>query len=385
MDPLSAFSLASGVAQLISFTGELVAVGNAIYHSTDGVLQNRELEDVTRDLQDLAHEVTREQAKLLAGQQLKSEEWRLRAICDNCTSIAQELTQKLEKLKVQGKHRRFKSHRLALMSVWQKDEAEKIAERLEKYQRELDSRILVGLRKRLEHIDLKSNDRFDALDKRTQDIILAVTGQSDVVDAHLTDQDQMLAKLLTGQHDLLKIVADGARSSSPAPPYEASIPQRKSTPLHEAVLSGDLTRVRQIFRADTVDINAKDEHGCSALHLAGTPEIARKILIDRRTDPHAEDNDGRTALHYAVLKQLPDVVKVLVDAAIDANLEDDDQRTALFYASECPAAMWLLKYGTATEARAADQTDTHGLAWQSSGHYVFLEPGGRYQYEKQAS
>ncbi|EME47637.1 hypothetical protein DOTSEDRAFT_69556 [Dothistroma septosporum NZE10] len=64
------------------------------------------------------------------------------------------------------------------MSLRRKDEAQMFTGRQEKYPRHLDSRVLVGLHERQELINFKSNDRcFDALGKRTQDVVTAVTGK----------------------------------------------------------------------------------------------------------------------------------------------------------------------------------------------------------------
>lgn len=134
MDPLSAFSVACGVVQLIQFASELVSAGNEIFHAPDGVLtQNKATEDVAKDLRDIADDLSKTQAKWLVTQPLDPDELRLRTISDNCTSIATELTDRLDKLKVQGKHRRWKSYRQALMSVWQKDDIDKISAQLETY------------------------------------------------------------------------------------------------------------------------------------------------------------------------------------------------------------------------------------------------------------
>lgn len=136
MDPLSAFSVACGVAQLIQFASELVSTGNEIFHAPDGVLlQNKAVGDVAKDLRQITEELSKTQAQWLVGQPLDPDESRLRIISDNCTSIATELTDRLDKLKIQGKHRRWKSYRLALMSVWAKDDIDKISARLDAYHR----------------------------------------------------------------------------------------------------------------------------------------------------------------------------------------------------------------------------------------------------------
>ncbi|KAK4504760.1 hypothetical protein PRZ48_002722 [Zasmidium cellare] len=382
MDPLTAFSLASGVAQLLSFAGALVSAGNEIYRAADGVLlENKDSEEVAKDLQELSSEVSDSQARLLTGQSLGPDEWRLRVIADNCTSIATELITRLDKLKVQGKNRRLKSYKQALMSVWQKDELEKVADRLEKYQRELDTRILFSLRKRLEGQDVRQTEQFKTLDKRAQDLMIAILDGGDRIDIHLTNQDGVLSKILSGQDQILSIVNDRARSPSPAPPYErVASPSGATTTLHEAAKSGDTTQVRKLIRSGAVDVNAKDEHGCTALHLVANADSAKRILSDRQIDLNAEDADGRTALHHAVLKRRADIVRLLLEAGVDKTLEDDKGRTAAFYAVVFPTASWMLRYGHSISARATDHLNNTGLfqlAWigDVEGTEYFLKNG----------
>jgi hypothetical protein len=134
MDPLSAFSVACGVVQFIDFASKLVSAGNEIYHAPDGVLvQNKAAEDVAEDLKSITQELSKTQSQWLVGQSLEPDELRLQIISDNCSKIATELTDRLDKLKIQGKNRRWRSYRQALMSVWQKDDIDKIAARLEQY------------------------------------------------------------------------------------------------------------------------------------------------------------------------------------------------------------------------------------------------------------
>jgi hypothetical protein len=97
MDPLRAFSVACGVAQLISTASELVSRGNEIYHAIDGVLiQNKDAENVAKDLKDITEELPKTQAQWLVGQTLEPDQWRLRTISDNFSSIATELTVRLD-------------------------------------------------------------------------------------------------------------------------------------------------------------------------------------------------------------------------------------------------------------------------------------------------
>jgi hypothetical protein len=77
-----------------------------------------------------------------------ADERALEAICDGCISVSKDLTTKLEKLKVDDvrKHRKYKSFRQALKSIWSKEAVDEIARRLRAFQTELDAHLLVSLR-----------------------------------------------------------------------------------------------------------------------------------------------------------------------------------------------------------------------------------------------
>ena len=72
----------------------------------------------------------------------------LEVICNSCVDLSNELLARFEKLRVHeaDKHRRWKSFRQALKSVWSKGEIDDIERRLNSYRKELDAHILVSLR-----------------------------------------------------------------------------------------------------------------------------------------------------------------------------------------------------------------------------------------------
>jgi hypothetical protein len=155
MDGLSALSVAASVAQFIEFGASLVSKSKEIYHSADG-LPIQQLEAATaakrlvilseriKTARQLEHARTEESFR----EDGSADEQALEAICDGCISVSKQLILKLEKLKVNDarKHRKFKSFRQALKSVWSKQAVDEIAGRLKAFQTELEAHTLVSLR-----------------------------------------------------------------------------------------------------------------------------------------------------------------------------------------------------------------------------------------------
>ena len=145
LDPLTALSLASNVVQFLDFSAKLVGKGNELYKSADGSsIGNAELESIAKDLQEL-HE--RLQQAPPSSATVTESNLALRKLSKQCSSVAGELLDALEKLKVHGSsNRRWKSFRQALKGLMKKDEVDAIAQRLQHFRNELNIHILVSMR-----------------------------------------------------------------------------------------------------------------------------------------------------------------------------------------------------------------------------------------------
>jgi hypothetical protein len=97
MNPLNAFSLACGIVQFVDFSSKLVSKVYEISTSTEGALaENLELEGITTDLSQLT-------SRLIQHEELTcstKDQQELRNLTLSCRALADQLTDKLEKLKL---------------------------------------------------------------------------------------------------------------------------------------------------------------------------------------------------------------------------------------------------------------------------------------------
>lgn len=152
MDPLSALSVAAAVVQFVDYGTKIVSKGTKLCKSSDGALaENIELETASTRLQRLSGTL---QGSLRRGQYepqngpLIESNQALESICEACVKMSKELIDRLEKLKVpeDHPHRKWKSFRLALKTVWSKEKIEEVADRLAELRTELDTQVIFSLR-----------------------------------------------------------------------------------------------------------------------------------------------------------------------------------------------------------------------------------------------
>lgn len=147
MDPLTALSLASNVIQIVDFSTRLVSKGYKIYKSADGTLaENVDAEAVTNSLNMLNAKLQRSVKDSKRGGPLSEDDQSLLKLCANCESVANELLARLDRVKVTGKYRKWKSARQALKSVSNKDDLEVLVSRLGMYRSEITLHVTISLR-----------------------------------------------------------------------------------------------------------------------------------------------------------------------------------------------------------------------------------------------
>jgi hypothetical protein len=169
MDPLSAIGLAGTIVQFVDFGTKIVVEGRELYKSGSLKL-NAQVEAVTKELLDFGVKFKHSSLLQDEARPPTENELALRKLCDECNEVAQQLLERLAKLKPKlllpkaipdnsfKKEKeiwtkRLKEHRkeverigdslrLALMSVWSRKEIDEMGDRLGKYHAAIQTRMI---------------------------------------------------------------------------------------------------------------------------------------------------------------------------------------------------------------------------------------------------
>jgi E3 ubiquitin-protein ligase mind-bomb len=111
------------------------------------------------------------------------------------------------------------------------------------------------------------------------------------------------------------------------------------TALHDAIIHQSEIAVKELLKRDDVDVNLKNNVcNVTSLHYAccfwkNMPIDLFTKILEKSADVNAQDERGNTALHVAIIEENKTAVKVLLKRKeIDFNLNNNQNHTALHYA-----------------------------------------------------
>lgn len=146
MDPFSALGLASNVVQFIDFGSKLISESHDIYKSASGSSTgNIELELIYTDLNELTNGL--QNPVLSSRQSLSADEAALSQLASSCYTVATELLTVVNALKVDknNNHRKWRSFRQAIKSVWKQSDIDSLQRRLVDFRAQLTLRLVAIL------------------------------------------------------------------------------------------------------------------------------------------------------------------------------------------------------------------------------------------------
>lgn len=110
-EALAAVGLASSIIQFLDFGTRLLLTGRALYHSTEGALQeNVDFEKVTMSIKSFAQKIT--------GDTISIHEPELRDLAGTCVNLANDLLSLLSRLKIdRTKNRQLEMIRKSFKSL----------------------------------------------------------------------------------------------------------------------------------------------------------------------------------------------------------------------------------------------------------------------------
>lgn len=145
LDPLSALSLAAAIVQFVDYTTKIVLGAAEIHASATGSLtKNVELSSITIDLSDISGKLVIDDRN--QSNTYSKDERALSSLATQCRDVANKLLTTLEDLSVRGPHKKWKSVRQALLSVWRESEIRDIRKRLDTFRNQLTTRLVATLK-----------------------------------------------------------------------------------------------------------------------------------------------------------------------------------------------------------------------------------------------
>ena len=145
MDPVTAFSLACGVIQVVDFSLRILSKTKEI-QERGSLDENDRLEYLASRLKDLKVNSHIPPNSGGSSQTRSQDQQVLQELADECSKTVQILVAELAKLKVTDSKRKFQVVKVTLRTILKRSTLKELEEKLNCYRDLLNTRILVGLR-----------------------------------------------------------------------------------------------------------------------------------------------------------------------------------------------------------------------------------------------
>ncbi|KAF3808211.1 hypothetical protein GCG54_00006828 [Colletotrichum gloeosporioides] len=177
MDPASAFGLAASIVQTITFASDLISKSRQLHHSAQrGLVENEELASIARTLQSHSRRITIQLVGAPMGKEDVGKD--LSTLCNGVRDLCKNFIDTIEALQKPETATRWDSFRQALRSVWKEQDIADLAQRLERYRRQIDSILLASLKEQLETLTKDTRDRNQQIEQNLNKILAIVEPKS---------------------------------------------------------------------------------------------------------------------------------------------------------------------------------------------------------------
>ncbi|KAL9620719.1 MAG: hypothetical protein Q9160_004732 [Pyrenula sp. 1 TL-2023] len=166
LDPMSALSCATAVIQFVGFGTKLLSKSKEIYQSTDGILEEQaEQAVISSRLSELSRRLSSSLSQNLTARGLSPAEEALQDATNRCQNVAEDFAWAIDKLRISGKTRKWRSFQQALKGLWSKEETEQRMALLDRLQQDVVIHLLVCVSDNQTQAFAKINDKIDTLEK----------------------------------------------------------------------------------------------------------------------------------------------------------------------------------------------------------------------------
>lgn len=155
MDPLTAFSLACGVIQVVDFGLQTVSTARVLYK--DGSIKNHaQLENLSNDFVTATAKLQKSLGDTGSGSafSIDPDDQILYDLSTRCNATAKKLLHELDQLSVtaDGGRRILQVSKKTLAAIWKAGKIKDLGLTLESYRKALDTQVLISLRSVVQHV-----------------------------------------------------------------------------------------------------------------------------------------------------------------------------------------------------------------------------------------
>ena len=193
LEPLSAFSLACNVIQIVETGCKLLAAAADYRQAGDGALkEHRELREVSRTLNNLSTSL-KSSFQSPVSSPLPAEETRLLQANEECLRLSQDFIGLLDHLKVKDRHATFESLRMSIKARWYKDRMDAMQKAMSEARDNLNIAFLIYMHAQQSAASSQTEDSIaNSAAQVQQSILIAVNATSGSIQQEIKDLAERL-------------------------------------------------------------------------------------------------------------------------------------------------------------------------------------------------